>query len=161
MICYKHKLETVLLNSKKPLVAIECEDKIFIAPIIPVSNFDEKLKKLTDIIDNRIKMHAIHIDEYEPAPAFFILPSIEQKKAKKYYHMQFRAIFDILELKDDLIAELLNNMDSAENVLLTAVALQYVNKVYTENLNIVKEVVQPYKKFLTRIQKRTLETGIF
>ncbi len=161
MICYKKKLENVLLHSKKTLVAIECEHRLFIAPIIPVDNFDKKLKKLTDVIDNRIKMNAIHIDKYEPAPAFFRIPSIEQKKAKKYYHAQFNAIFDILELKDDLMAELLNNMNSAEDVLLTAAALKYLNKVHLANLNIIKDVIQPYRKFLSQSQKRMLETNNF
>ena len=59
------------------------------------------------------------------------------------------------------MAELLNNMNSAEDVLLTAVALKYLNKVHLANLNIIKDVIQPYKKFLNSSQKRMLETGNF
>lgn len=162
MICYKDKLKMVLLNSKKPLITISYNNNFFIAPIIPVENFDEKLKHLTDLIDNQLKIGNILIQKYESAPCLFIIPEIEASRAQKHYQNQFRLVYNtiwepLINKKDSLKKELITKMRSAEDVLLVAVALKYLNYVYATNSNKIKDSIEPYKNLLNKTQKRILK----
>ena len=165
MICYKDKLKMVLLNSKKPLIIIKTNYKLFIAPILSVSNFDNKLKVLTDKIDNELKNINVQINVYNPAPSLFKLKVYTGAQENNYYKMQLKLIFKswkfLLRKKDSLKKDLINSIQSAEDVILTAIALKYLNKVFNTKLSLIRKVIQPYNKLLNQSQKRMLKTGNF